>query len=96
MNEDELLKRLYDEYKDEEKIVDKIKNLIGQLNGLGDPEKIRPILEELQQETNVLSNTQVTSTLIELQVIINSYRYKYDITDPREVINWDNGRGFVQ
>lgn len=35
-------------------------------------------------------------TILDLQVYINQLRHEYDITDPREIIHVDNGKGFVQ
>lgn len=58
-------------------------------------DKSKP-LEELQEIVNKLYEAGSCDELIELQVIINQYRNEYDITDPREIINWDNGKGFVQ
>ena len=54
-------------------------------------------LEKLQQMNNLLYEKYPSEELlIDLQVFINSLRNEYDITDPREVIHTDNGRGFVQ
>ncbi len=57
------------------------------------PEK----LEQAQQTLNLLyQQNKEDPTLIEAQVKINTLRNKYDITDPREIIHWDNGKGYVQ
>jgi len=53
-------------------------------------------VEKAQQIVNRLYTIKEDSVLIDVQVVINQLRNKYDITDPREIINWDNGRGFVQ
>lgn len=34
--------------------------------------------------------------ILDLQVYINQLRHQYDVTDPREIIHVDNGKGFVQ
>ncbi len=57
------------------------------------PEK----LEQAQQTLNTLYQTHKDDTnLIEAQVKINTLRNKYNITDPREIIHYDNGKGYVQ
>ncbi|WP_323736287.1 hypothetical protein PXD04_10450 [Methanosphaera sp. ISO3-F5] len=53
-------------------------------------------LEKAQQIVNRLYTQKQDPILIDVQVEINELRYKYDITDPREIINYDNGKGFVQ
>lgn len=60
------------------------------------PETLPDKLEKLQELNNFLYNTTPDDLLIDLQVYINSLRNEYDITDPREIIHEDNGRGFVQ
>ena len=54
------------------------------------------LLEQAQEILNKAYQTQPCDELIDLQVNINTYRNKYDITDPREILHWDNGKGFVQ
>lgn len=57
------------------------------------PEK----LERLQELNNKLYEDYPHETaLLDIQLYINMLRYEFDITDPREVIHVDNGRGFVQ
>ncbi len=54
-------------------------------------------VESLQEICNQLFNKYgFDDTILELQVYINQLRHDYDITDPREVIHIDNGKGFVQ
>lgn len=54
-------------------------------------------LERLQELNNLLYKENPEETLlIDLQVYINTIRNQYDITDPREIIHTDNGKGFVQ
>lgn len=59
-----------------------------------------PTPEELEQAQQTLNNLYQThkddTNLIEAQVHINTLRNKYDITDPREIIHYDNGKGYVQ
>lgn len=54
-------------------------------------------IEQLQEVCNTLFNLYgFDDTILELQIYINQLRHKYDITDPREIIHIDNGKGFVQ
>jgi len=54
-------------------------------------------VESLQEICNQLFNKYgFDDTILELQVYINQLRHDYDITDPREVLHIDNGKGFVQ
>ena len=59
-------------------------------------EDITNSLEKLQEINNKLYNEKSTDENIDLQVLINTYRYEFDITDPREIIHYDNGKGYVQ
>lgn len=93
MNIDSLIIKLTEEYPTEQDKVRNIKMLIGEIEK---ENYVQNNIESLQQICNDLYNISSTESLIELQVIINEYRNKYDVTDPREVINWDNGKGFVQ
>lgn len=54
------------------------------------------LLENAQQIVNEFYDLEPSDVLIDVQVIINTYRNEFDITDPREIINVDNGKGFVQ
>lgn len=57
----------------------------------------RGYIETLQEICNNLYNLYgFDDSILELQVYINTLRHKYDITDPREVIHIDNGKGYVQ
>ena len=54
-------------------------------------------VETLQTICNKLYDEYgIDENILDLQVYINEYRHKYDITDPREIIHVDNGKGFVQ
>lgn len=96
MNVDNIIKKLQDEYTENIDLVNRAEKALKELQPLTRREDIEPVLEELQEACNKLCNIKYTDTILELQVIINEYRHKFDITDPREVINWDNGKGFVQ
>lgn len=93
---DELIKELLKEYDENSEDIFQIQNLLNQLNNCSDKSKITNIIEELQEINNKLYEVKNTEMLIDLQVIINSYRNEFDITDPREIIHVDNGRGYVQ
>lgn len=93
---DELTKELLEEYDGNSEDIFQIQNLLNQLNNCSDKSKITNIIEELQEINNKLYEVKNTEMLIDLQVIINSYRNEFDITDPREIIHVDNGRGYVQ
>ena len=88
-----LIISLSEEYPTEE---EKIRQISGIKNDIDNGLNIRENVEKLQQICNDLYNVKHSDYLIELQVIINIYRYEFDITDPREVIHIDNGKGFVQ
>lgn len=54
-------------------------------------------VESLQEICNNLFNQYgFDDTILELQVYINQLRHEFDITDPREVLHIDNGKGYVQ
>ena len=93
MNIDSLVIKLAEEYPTETEKVREIKLLIKEIE---EEKDVTNNIESLQQICNDLYNISSSENLIELQVIINEYRNKYDVTDPREIINWDNGKGFVQ
>lgn len=59
----------------------------------GCPDKRREYLEQAQTKLNTLYAVKPASVLIDVQVILNTYRNEFDITDPREVVNEE---GFVQ
>lgn len=93
MNIDSLIIKLTEEYPTETEKVRQIKVL---LSNIEEEKEIKRNIEELQQICNDLYLISSTEELIELQVIINEYRNKYDVTDPREVVNIDGGTSFVQ
>lgn len=93
MNIDSLILKLTEDYPTENEKVRMIKLLVDEIEKEND---VKNNIETLQQICNDLYNISSSEDLIELQVIINGYRNKFDVTDPREVINWDNGKGFVQ
>lgn len=63
-----------------------------------DNKKRAMLVEELQTMNNTLYEKQgdLTDETLAFQVYINTLRNKYDITDPREIIHTDNGKGYVQ
>lgn len=93
MNIESLIIKLCEDYPTEQ---DKVREIIPIISEIEEEKDIKVNVEKLQEICNHLYNISSTENLIELQVIINEYRYKYDVTDPREVVNIDNGKGFVQ
>lgn len=88
-----LIISLLEEFPTEEEKIRQIKGIKTDIdNGI----EIGLNVEKLQQICNDLYNIKYSDYLIDLQVIINEYRNKYDITDPREIIHVDNGKGYVQ
>ncbi len=88
-----LIISLLDEFPTEEEKIRQIKGIKTDIdNGI----EIRENVEKLQQICNDLYNIKYSDYLIDLQIIINGYRNKFDITDPREIIHVDNGKGYVQ
>ena len=85
----EQLKKEYPEHQSEVqlliKYIDKIEN--------GCPNKRAEYMEQAQLHLNTLYTVKPASVLIEVQVILNTYRNEFNITDPREVVN---SEGFVQ
>ena len=81
---------------DIKEIEKQINEKLTQVDQATNPEERATILEEAQETLNKAYQTQPCDELIDIQVQINTYRNKYDITDPREIIHWDNGKGFVQ
>lgn len=96
MKIEEIIVELNKVYPDNFDIVKKIDTLFGELEPLTERDKIEPVLEGIQECCNRLYDIKYDDILIDLQVVINEYRHKYDITDPREIIHYDNGKGFVQ
>lgn len=88
-----LIVKLTDMYPLQQENIRQIPILISKLEK---KEDISETLEELQEINNKLYNEKSTEENIELQVLINNYRYEFDITDPREIIHYDNGKGYVQ
>lgn len=67
------------------------------LKELNEHEDNQVFIETVQEYCNqVYDAVGFNDELLELQVYINKLRNKYDVTDPREITHWDNGKGFVQ
>lgn len=75
----------------------RIQEIVDQINITNNTKNIAPLLEELQEINNKLYQQHKDSLApLDLQCYINTLRNQYDITDPREIIHYDNGRGYVQ
>ena len=60
-------------------------------------DKISTELEKIQEICNkYYEKYGMSDEILDLQIWINKVRNKYDITDPREITHYDNGKGFVQ
>lgn len=67
------------------------------LTDIGDIFDKNGYVESLQEVCNNLYNLYgFDDNILELQVYINTLRHEFDITDPREILHIDNGKGFVQ
>ena len=93
MNINSIIIRLTEEYPTQTESIRQIKIILEEIEK---EKNVSENVEKIQEICNTLYNIKNTDELIDLQVIINEYRNKYDITDPREIINTDNGKGFVQ
>ena len=75
----------------------KIKEICNEIGNSSDKHTISQLIEELQQINNdIYDKTGFNTVTLDFQVYINELRNKYDVTDPREIMNVDNGKGFVQ
>ncbi len=88
-----LIISLVEEFPTEE---EKIREIVVIINDIDNGINLEENVEKLQQICNDLYNIKHSDYLIDLQIIINKYRNQFDITDPREIIHVDNGKGFVQ
>lgn len=92
--DDKLIQELKEVYNDN---ISDVELLITYIDDIPDSiENRSEVLERAQSVLNKLYDLNPSDVLIEVQVLINKYRYEFDITDPREVIHIDNGKGFVQ
>lgn len=75
----------------------KIKEIVTEIENNTEKHTISQFIEELQQINNeIYDKTGFNTVTLDLQCYINELRNKYDVTDPREIIHTDNGKGFVQ
>ena len=92
----ELLNELKKEYPKNKEELELLCQYLDNVEEHTTQELMADLIENAQQIVNHLWTVKSSVVLIDVQVIINELRYKYDITDPREIVNWDNGKGFVQ
>ncbi len=95
MNE-ETLQKLITTYPDNKADIELLQQHLLTLEDHITQELMAEKLEKAQQIVNRLYAQKQEDILIDVQCEINILRNKYDITDPREIIHYDNGRGFVQ
>ena len=75
----------------------RVQEIVDKIDNTGNVDEISPLVEELQNMNNALYEKQgFSNETLDFQCYINSIRNQYDITDPREIIHEDNGKGFVQ
>lgn len=92
----ELLGKLVTAYPDRIEDIELLVQYIDTVEDHVTQELMAELIEKAQQIVNHLWTIKEDDVLIDVQVLLNELRNKYDVTDPREIINWDNGRGFVQ
>ena len=77
--------------------INKIKTICEEIDKTDDKHTISQHIELLQQINNELyEKTGFNTVTLDFQVYINELRQEYDVTDPREIVNTENGKGFVQ
>lgn len=92
-----IIKDLTNDYQDYKNKVLQIREALDELEqNPNDEKKIKECVNELQEYINELYTIKCTDNLIELQVIVNEYRHKYNILDESEVINEDEDGKYVQ
>ena len=91
----QLLNELKEEYPDNIEDIELLCTYINKLDYCSE-KQVAALLEDAQQVVNNLYNIHSADCLVDVQVIINEYRNKFDVTDPREIIHVDNGMGYVQ
>lgn len=90
---DETLLSSLEQYLD----TNRIQEIVNQIDEANNTKIVATLVEELQTMNNKLYEKQgLTNETLDFQCYINTLRNQYDITDPREIIHTDNGKGFVQ
>lgn len=93
ININALITSLCEEYPKQQ---DKIRQIPILIEEIETQENKKEPIEKLQEINNTLYQDHPYNETIDLQIIINTYRNKYDLTDPREITHIDNGKGYVQ
>ena len=76
---------------------ERVQAIVDKIDNCKNTKEVEPLIEELQTMNNHLYEKQgLNNETLDFQVYINGLRNMYDITDPREIIHTDNGKGFVQ
>ena len=91
-----IINQLKNEYPDNKADIELLAHYLDTVEEHITLDQIAEKIEKAQQIVNRLYTLHESDVIIEVQVLINELRYKFDITDPREIINYDNGKGFVQ
>lgn len=94
---DKIITKLFKKYENEKICYEKLLQSWKKLENEEFIDKISIELEKIQEICNeYYEKYGFNDEILELQVWINQIRNQYDITDPREIIHIDNGKGFVQ
>lgn len=88
------LKEIYDKIKEEYKDIEVTYEELEKLEQKKDKTDFVETLQEICND--IYTKNGFNDNILDIQVYINQLRAEYDITDPREVIHEDNGKGFVQ
>lgn len=76
---------------------ERVQAIVDKIDESKNVQEVAPLIEELQTMNNALyEKTGFSTRTLDFQCYINSLRNMYDVTDPREIIHVDNGKGFVQ
>ena len=94
MNNNSLIISLTNEYPSQYEEIRQISLLLSEIEKSDD--RIGEKIEALQELCNKLYNIKYTDEVLDLQLIINKYRYDYNITDPREVLFVEGKDKYVQ
>lgn len=77
--------------------IKQIKEITEKIEQSTDNKEIAQLIEKLQEINNTIyDKTGFNTVTLDFQVYINQLRQEYDVTDPREIVHVDNGKGFVQ
>ena len=96
MNVETIINKCDEKYSKED--IETIKRISEKLDKIIEPDdSTKKDLTMLQGINNKwYTNYGLTSVVLDFQVLINEYRYKFDIPDESEVVTVEGGKQFVQ